>query len=55
MHFGNSAARGEIQVHGDDDEIPAFGLMTLAEQSGAFEWLATEDDLYSLDDLKVRY
>lgn len=31
------------------------GIMRLAEQGGAFEWLAEEEDLYTVNDLKVRY
>ena len=30
-------------------------LMRLAETSGAFDFLNDEDDIYSVEDLKVRY
>ncbi len=43
----------EVQVHGDN--LPTWGIMRLAEQGGAFNWLADEEDLYTVDDLKVRY
>ncbi len=37
------------------EEQTALGLRQLAELGGAFDWLADEPDLYSVDDLKVRY
>ena len=40
------------EARGDDT---ALGFMHVAEQGGAFKWLADEPDLYSVDDLKVRY
>lgn len=45
----------EVDVLTQEDELPTVGLMRLAEQSKAFAWLADEDDLYSVGDLKVRY
>lgn len=45
----------EIDVLTQEDELPTVGLMRLAEQSKAFAWLADEEELYSVDDLKVRY
>lgn len=45
----------EIVVHTEEDEVPVEGLMRLAEQGKAFDWLAEEPDLYSVNDLKVRY
>jgi hypothetical protein len=30
-------------------------IMRLAEDGKAFDWLAEEKDLYSVEDLKVRY
>jgi hypothetical protein len=44
-----------VELHVEEDEIPAFGIMRLAEQSGAFDWLANEEDLYTVNDLRVRY
>lgn len=38
-----------------EDDILTLGIMQLAEQGGAFDWLADEEDLYTLQDLKVRY
>ena len=37
------------------EESPTHGIMKLAEQGGAFDWLADEEDLYTIEDLKVRY
>ena len=45
----------EVDVLTQEEELPTVGLMRLAEQSKAFAWLAEEEDLYSADDLKVRY
>lgn len=45
----------EITVQVEEDDVPAMGIMQLAEQGGAFAWLAEEEDLYTLEDLKVRY
>lgn len=45
----------EIEVRIDDDEIPSAGIVRLAELGHAFDWLAQEEDLYSVADLKVRY
>ena len=35
----------------EDDHLP---IAQIARQGGAFDWLADEDDLYTLDDLKER-
>jgi hypothetical protein len=43
-----------IEVRTEEDDLPAVGLMLLAQQGGAFDWLA-EEELYSVADLKVRY
>ena len=43
----------ELQTY--EEEIPTLGIMRLAEQGGAFAWLADEEDLYTVQDLKVRY
>jgi hypothetical protein len=45
----------EITVHLEEDDLPTTGLMRLAEQGGAFAWLAEEEEVYTIDDLKVRY
>ena len=45
----------EIALHVEEDTIPTVGIMRLAEQGGAFDWLAEEEELYSVEDLKVRY
>jgi hypothetical protein len=46
---------GEIDLQAGDDDVPTLGIMRLAEEGGAFDWLADEEDLYSVDDLRVRY
>lgn len=38
-----------------EEDLPTLGIMKLAEQGGAFDWLEDEDDLYTIEDLKVRY
>ncbi|ETX02154.1 MAG: hypothetical protein ETSY2_36125 [Candidatus Entotheonella gemina] len=48
-------ATEEIDLQRVEDDVPTIGIMRLAEQGGAFDWLAGEDDLYTVDDLKVRY
>ncbi len=45
----------EVELHTDEDDVPTVGIMRLAEQGGAFDWLAEEEDLYTVNDLKVRY
>jgi hypothetical protein len=45
----------EITVQIEEDDLPTAGIMQLAEQGGAFAWLAEEQDVYSVDDLRVRY
>lgn len=44
-----------VAVEGHEEDLPALGLMILAEKGGAFQWLAEEEDLYTWADLKVRY
>jgi hypothetical protein len=43
----------ELQLY--EDDVPTLGIMRLAEHGGAFGWLADEEDLYTVHDLKVRY
>ena len=45
----------EIDLKVEEGDASTLGIMRLAEQGGAFDWLAEEDDLYTVDDLKVRY
>jgi len=45
----------QVELHQQVGETPTIGIMRLAEQGGAFNWLADEDDIYSADDLKERY
>ena len=44
-----------VDVRSSEDDLPALGLAILAQEGKAFDWLADDDDLYSLADLKVRY
>jgi hypothetical protein len=44
-----------VELKLEDDDVPALGIMALAEQGGAFDWLAHEEDRYTVDDLRVRY
>jgi len=55
-HLVDLARRSdEITLHMETDDAPAVGITRLAEQGGAFEWLAAEEDRYTVTDLKVRY
>jgi hypothetical protein len=45
----------EITLQIEEDDLPTAGIMQLAEHGGAFAWLADEEDLYTVADLKVRY
>ena len=45
----------EILLLVEREDLSTVGIMKLAEQGGAFGWLAEEGDLYTVDDLKVRY
>ena len=53
VQLARSSENIELQLH--EDDVPILGIMRLAEQSGAFDWLADEEDLYTVHDLKVRY
>ena len=44
-----------IQIALDESSGLARGIMELAEKGGSFDWLADEPDLYTVEDLKVRY
>ncbi len=46
----------DVEVIEMKDDLPVEGLMRLAEQGGSFEFLTDpREDVYALDDLKVRY
>jgi hypothetical protein len=46
----------EVEVIEARDDLPATGLMALMEERGAFEYLLDpREDVYSVNDLKVRY
>lgn len=38
-----------------EEEILLKGIQQIVEESDAFQFLAEEEDLYSIDDLKVRF
>ena len=55
-HLIELARRSEtVEIQTSEDQVPTLGIMKLAEQGGAFDWLLNEPDLYTLDDLKVHY
>lgn len=45
----------EIALQALEDDVPTRGIMRLAEEGGAFDFLADEPELYTVKDLKVRY
>ena len=48
--------REAVQVVEETNDLPIEGLMRLAEQGGALDFLNDErEDVYTVEDLKVRY
>ena len=46
----------EVELIEVQDDLPVEGLMRLVQDGGSFDFLADpREDIYSLDDLKVRY
>jgi len=46
----------EVQLIESDDDLPPAGLMRLVEAGGSFRFLEDpREDIYTADDLKVRY
>ena len=46
----------EVEVIELQDDLPVEGLMRLVQDGGSFDFLADpREDIYSLEDLKVRY
>ena len=45
----------EIAIEVREGDFTTPDIMKLAEADPAFDWLRDEPDLYTLDDLKVRY
>jgi len=45
----------EVELQMQEEDLPTLGIMRLAELGGAFDWLADEADLYTVNDLRVRY
>lgn len=44
-----------VELIAQQDNVSTAELMLLAEQGGAFDFLAEDEDVYTIDDLKVRY
>jgi len=44
-----------VEIETNEEDIPTVGIVRLAEPGGAFDWLADEEDIYSIEDLRVRY
>lgn len=44
-----------VEMQAQEEDSLNLGLLWLAEKGGSFDWLADEEDLYTVDDLKVRY
>ena len=46
----------EVELIEVQEDLPTEGLMRLVEEGGSFSYLADpREDVYSLNDLKVRY
>lgn len=46
----------EVELIESGDDVPTEGLMRLAGESGSFGYLLdSREDVYSVNDLKVRY
>ena len=46
----------EVELVEVNDDLPVEGLMQLVQDGGSFGFLADpREDIYTLDDLKVRY
>ena len=48
-------ARRSEEIDLQTDDIPAAGIMHLAQSGGSFDHVAEDSDVYSVEDLKVRY
>ena len=58
LHSLITVARQVASVRFEEtqDDLPIEGLMKLTETGGAFDFLLDEqEDIYTIDDLKVRY
>jgi hypothetical protein len=53
LELARQSEQVELQTQ-DDDSLNA-GILWLAKKSGTFDWLAEEEEIYSINDLKVRY
>ena len=45
----------EIDLQTQEEDLPTLGVMRLAERGGRLTGLADEADLYTVNDLRVRY
>ena len=48
-------ARRSEEIDLQTDDIPAAGIMYLAQSGGSFDHVAEDSDVYSVENLKVRY
>ncbi len=48
-------ARRSEDIDLQTDDVPAAGIMYLAEKGGALDRVAEDHGIYSVEDLKVRY
>ena len=53
VELARRSTEGAVDI--EEDDTPAAGIRELAEQGGSLTWLAEEPDIYSVDDLRVRY
>ncbi len=53
LELARQSEQVELQTQ-DDDSLNA-GMLWLAERSGTFDWLADEEEIYSVNNLRVRY
>jgi hypothetical protein len=49
-HTNDALNEGRPTVAEEGDELSMSDLAALAQDSGAFDWLADEPDLYTIDD-----
>jgi hypothetical protein len=53
LELARQSEQVELQTQ-DDDSLNA-GILWLAKKSGTFDWLTDEEEIYTVNDLKVRY
>jgi hypothetical protein len=45
----------EVELLTHQDDLPNAGIRWLCQEGRAFDWLAEEEDLYTVHDLRVHY